>query len=973
MVHANRELTIQSVKIIYGDLPDTIAVLFSTENAAATFSNITVKGAENTRQDAGLVVVYGGSLALTTAIFSNLEVRWHSLIQVVDSTVYLSMCRFDQVSLDKASCISISNTAEEIISAHFNQSSNSAANSLAKQSALMFDSNVTESTLSDSFFRIGSGIKQTVYLFVRGSKFNIQSNLDKPAFLLTGSPSKPPLSGNSSSVHSSTEEVPTLNFISKDNSFQGCNAPSSLTGGVFCHTLLNNEDSMFALDNTFFSSCSAAETVGYGGCVYLKCAENASTFTFSNIFFHPSRECVGKLLFIAAYGLGVVANPMRFRFGWYEEMFDTNSMCGIDMAQAGEQGASSKESAIVNLLDIFAMLSCSDNVYVSMKEKNAVDNSKCGMKVSTPCKTLAEGARHAINDGYLKLLDDNSIGSEIDITNVKLQAFGTETEFATIAVERLDHSFKPGVIVNTGNSSIYGISFLFTQDSKVPHRSLIYSEGIVLQILSSQFTSNGGPFDPFTFSLITCEFGGFDFLDLLVCNLSFQANVMTLSEDNTMSIRSTRFENITITAGTVLVISDKYSLPHPSNHCLAIVDGCFSNIYKTLVGTTCFLYLVETGTAELSNVKFINCSASNNSFYGSIAYIEAFNAVLNTCLFSGAVSLSHENDNMRKGTETNPFNDQISPTLHKVKEKDAALDIEMCSWSGAGLTIVATIGTLYSCEFCFLSDGALLVGGGRVLMDGNYFHDNGNPKSRFPGIHHNIICFARTSVRMENMEKGDGSLLSPSLWMIEGDCNVTAPTGSPASESLFFIPKLSSAKYSVIDNEINITFDGMQLFPCCIGYRIFSPSSPEPFIGNFSDASGGRLFAKISKDVLQIVPSMNVSIDYAGRAGREGLLSTYPIELIEEVIKKPEGKNKILIIAYALCGTAFSVTVASIVVIFCFIRRRKQEVLSSHETASSINYGSFYIRDSYVMERISTISAVAIPADVQPPNFEEDD
>ncbi|KAK2949679.1 hypothetical protein BLNAU_15350 [Blattamonas nauphoetae] len=97
---------------------------------------------------------------------------------------------------------------------------------------------------------------------------------------------------------------------------------------------------------------------------------------------------------------------------------------------------------------------------------------------------------------------------------------------------------------------------------------------------------------------------------------------------------------------------------------------------------------------------------------------------------------------------------------------------DLCVWKTGLIELTDTELDVRSNEFLNISQGAIVMKGGKLTIDGSIFRDNIPPNSLFSSARRNIACSSDGKIEIGSLSAGDGSSLHPSAWISSEGCSI---------------------------------------------------------------------------------------------------------------------------------------------------------------------------------------------------------
>ncbi|KAK2946249.1 hypothetical protein BLNAU_18851 [Blattamonas nauphoetae] len=147
---------------------------------------------------------------------------------------------------------------------------------------------------------------------------------------------------------------------------------------------------------------------------------------------------------------------------------------------------------------------------------------------------------------------------------------------------------------------------------------------------------------------------------------------------------------------------------------------------------------------------------------------------------------------------------------------------ELCVWTAGLIELTNTELNVTNNQFFNISQGAIVMKGGQLKIDGSLFRDNIPPNSSFSSARRNIACSEDGTVTIGSLSAGDGSSLHPSAWISSEGCSIESTEMN--SRAPLFIPTLSSDSTSKLDKKtksFTLTIEGTILIPCSLFLEVF--------------------------------------------------------------------------------------------------------------------------------------------------------
>ncbi|KAK2951289.1 hypothetical protein BLNAU_13776 [Blattamonas nauphoetae] len=140
---------------------------------------------------------------------------------------------------------------------------------------------------------------------------------------------------------------------------------------------------------------------------------------------------------------------------------------------------------------------------------------------------------------------------------------------------------------------------------------------------------------------------------------------------------------------------------------------------------------------------------------------------------------------------------------------------DLCSWTDGIVQLDNCKTNITATVLSHLSQGAVQMKGGSLIIDSSTFRDNSPQIDSFTSIRRNIHCSENGLIEIGSLSGGDG-LDSPHAWISTEDCSLKGKES--IVHSPYFVPTLIKSSSSSLWNKKNgtftVTIGGSTLIPC---------------------------------------------------------------------------------------------------------------------------------------------------------------
>ncbi|KAK2956052.1 hypothetical protein BLNAU_9028 [Blattamonas nauphoetae] len=281
---------------------------------------------------------------------------------------------------------------------------------------------------------------------------------------------------------------------------------------------------------------------------------------------------------------------------------------------------------------------------------------------------------------------------------------------------------------------------------------------------------------------------------------------------------------------------------------------------------------------------------------------------------------------------------------HSASKNEESHVETLCEWKTGVLQLIETETTMTGLAMKELSQGAIFILNGTLLIESSSFEDNAplNVDSH-PSARRNIFCTDEAEITIDSLSDGDGSSKDrPHFWMNLDDCTLTSEV--VPEHQTHFVPTLSENSTSewISDTKThNISIVGAMLIPCGLELEVFEKKKDGTEGKHHRVAISSENGATLTETSIvlpiphtTLTEAFDKSRDLHCRLvyGKEKRTST-SFDLASSLAKSPGGFPYWIIVVVVVCVACVAAAVA--VLIVCYVRaNRKKDRLSSYKEMS---------------------------------------
>ncbi|KAH7830194.1 uncharacterized protein MONOS_4333 [Monocercomonoides exilis] len=588
------------------------------------------------------------------------------------------------------------------------------------------------------------------------------------------------------------------------------------------------------------------------------------------IFSCKLSSCIGSAIFLQAPMLDDVAQPQHFRMEFNQSFEDDYLFRGCNESDS----ENAKSVDILPFIDVQRY----ENFFVSSSHPNANGSLLCGKTIDSPCNSfnaalkLASSRQTSLNVIGNVLVDEEIINTGTVIASAKSEyGFNSslfskrncdtsdiaEVQQSTITIANVKTSNGLAVFSSFSFAECRSVTFLIKPSQQLVHDSLFYASNSELNFKACIFTMDGESLcnvcpissssssvsafgdskftaslgTPLRMHLFLVIMGRFLLENTAIRSMQFSASPIACYSSTTFIILMCEFTDITNINTTFFSVSS--GMIEIGSDCLIDVEETMFQRVTRLdtEGPSIFDISAEASeSARIDSVAFYDCVSATNTNKGSIGKFHKVRVVLMNSVFdekpsanlhSLKYSFNKANGEIGADEQRNQFlltsknSSHFNSSIGFYSSPYSGEDSTVCEWASSLMDFTSSEVQTINVTFVNCRNGALSFKGGTIKLERVIFFNNSDMSSEWASIHRNVLCTGKAEVSLSVPETGDGSSSSPSLWMSEGDCNVTIPSNSPHNETLLFVPVVHSAKYRLLnDGSYEFTVNGTDLCPC---------------------------------------------------------------------------------------------------------------------------------------------------------------